>query len=651
MILKSLKLKDFRQFKGEQFIVFSDDPAQNVTVIMGDNGTGKTTLAQAFTWCLYGDTSFKDKILLCKATSSHMLPGQTEKVRAEVTLIHKNTEYTIISEQNYKKTEKIDKPIENVGQRSFTIMFKRNGQQEYVKPSQLDGRMKEILPEELARYFFFDGENIKAMGDELSQGKGTEFARAVKSLLGLDAFTAAIDHLKKTINSYKPDSGADLKIEQYNKQIDELDSRIERIEKRLEEIKQEEVPVSGKIGELQTLIDKNKASEQLAANKKKLLVRRDSLVASKSRNISELLSTFKQAPAYFSKKMMKDSLKQVQDAGKLDKAVPFVREETIKCLLERKRCICGTELSIGSDAYTELNNLFNFVPPKSIGDSINDFRNKCRDRVRSCETMFDSIEAKYADICSFDSDHADIEQEIIDIDNQLLGLDDVGKLQADLMRYKTQIRNLNDEVIKLNGDKRVMEAEKQRKEGELSTLALKDDHNRQIMIYKAYSQYMYDSLRVKYAEEEEKVRKKLEETVNEIFHNILGEGFTLKLNSKYDVEVVLNEIGGSSETSTAQNISIIFAFIAGVIKMARDSQKEEGGLLVSEPYPLVMDAPLSAFDKTRIQTVCDVLPKIAEQVIIFIKDADGEIAEEHLGNRIGSRLSFNSVSKVETYVS
>ncbi|MPM67755.1 hypothetical protein SDC9_114679 [bioreactor metagenome] len=85
--------------------------------------------------------------------------------------------------------------------------------------------------------------------------------------------------------------------------------------------------------------------------------------------------------------------------------------------------------------------------------------------------------------------------------------------------------------------------------------------------------------------------------------------------------------------------------------MARDSQNDDGGLLVSEPYPLVMDAPLSAFDKTRIQTVCDVLPKIAEQVIIFIKDADGEIAEEHLGGRIGSHLSFNAVSKVETYVS
>nr|WP_244966289.1 AAA family ATPase [Saccharibacillus endophyticus] len=645
-----MKLKDFRQFKGEQFITFADDPVQNVTVIMGDNGAGKTTLAQAFTWCLYGETSFKDKVLLCRSTSSQMLPGQLEKVRAELTLIHKNTEYTIISEQNYKKTDKIDKPVESVGQREATIIFKKDGQQEYVKTSQRDGRLKEILPEELARYFFFDGENIKDMGDDLSQGKGTEFARAVRSLLGLDAFTAAIDHLNKTIKSYKPNSGANLMIEQYNQQIEDLDKEIDKIEKRLEDIRKQEVPMDAKIIELQTLIEKNKASEQLAANRKKLLTRHEALEASKSRNIGELLSVFKQAPAYFSKKMMKDSLHLVQDAGKLDKSVPFVRAETIKYLLERNRCICGTELSIGSDTYAELNSLFNYVPPKSIGDSINDFRKKCRDRVRSCETMLESMEAKYADICSFDSEYEDVEQELIEIDKQLSSLDDVGKVQADLMRYKTELRNLDKEKDELNVKKGIKESEKQRKEKELSTLALQDKQNRQIMLYKAYAQYMYDSLRMKYEEEEAKVREKLEKTVNEIFHDILGEGFSLKLNSKYDVEVVLNEIGGSSETSTAQNISIIFAFIAGVIQMARDSQNDDVGLLVSEPYPLVMDAPLSAFDKTRIQTVCDVLPKIAEQVIIFIKDADGEIAEEHLGNRIGRRLSFNAVNKVETYV-
>ena len=82
--------------------------------------------------------------------------------------------------------------------------------------------------------------------------------------------------------------------------------------------------------------------------------------------------------------------------------------------------------------------------------------------------------------------------------------------------------------------------------------------------------------------------------------------------------------------------------------MARENRNSENKMLDSEPYPLVMDAPLSAFDKTRIKTVCDALPKVAEQVIIFIKDTDGEIAEEHMGAKVGQRYAFNKINEFET---
>jgi DNA sulfur modification protein DndD len=349
---------------------------------------------------------------------------------------------------------------------------------------------------------------------------------------------------------------------------------------------------------------------------------------------------------------MYDSLQLLKSANKTEKSVPFVNAETLKCLLDRKRCICGTELNPGSEPYIELADLFNYVPPKSIGDSITDFRQKCIERVRNCETMFTTFEEKYTDVCSFDGNYIDTQQDISDIESQLLGIDEegIGKMQADLMRFETHLRALTNEKLEKTGEKGGKTTELRYIESERDKLVLKDENNRRVMRYKAYAQYMYDKITKDYAQAEQKIRYELEGMVNNIFHSILGEGFTLKLTEKYDVEVSLSEHGGSSETSTAQNISIIFAFIAGVIQMARNSQKDESSLLVSEPYPLVMDAPLSSFDKTRIQNVCGILPKIAQQVIIFIKDADGNIAEEHLGSRIGKRLVFGAASKIETYI-
>ena len=194
MLLKSLKLKDFRQFKGEQEITFSTDPVRNVTVIMGENGSGKTTLAQAFTWCLYGDTDFDDKSMLCKATGQTMLPGNEEKVRVELALQHNNIDYLCIREQLYSKDN--SGSIRRHNQTTFKIAYKNaDGQREYVPDGETELRMKEILPKELSKYFFFDGERIGNMSKEIRKGKSAEFAQAVRSLLGLSAFQSALEHL------------------------------------------------------------------------------------------------------------------------------------------------------------------------------------------------------------------------------------------------------------------------------------------------------------------------------------------------------------------------------------------------------------------------------------------------------------------------
>ena len=64
MLINSITLENFRQYKGKNQIDFSTSPEKNVTIIIGDNTCGKTTLVQSFIWCLYGKADFKDKIVL-----------------------------------------------------------------------------------------------------------------------------------------------------------------------------------------------------------------------------------------------------------------------------------------------------------------------------------------------------------------------------------------------------------------------------------------------------------------------------------------------------------------------------------------------------------------------------------------------------------
>jgi DNA sulfur modification protein DndD len=182
---------------------------------------------------------------------------------------------------------------------------------------------------------------------------------------------------------------------------------------------------------------------------------------------------------------------------------------------------------------------------------------------------------------------------------------------------------------------------------------LLDDKNRAVETYIAYAEYMYEKLSGIYAEKEASVRHNLEKAINEIFESIFGGDFYLTLDEKYNVRVDARteiEFGDNVEASTSQSISVIFAFIAGIIILARAAEDGSENLISSEPYPLVMDAPLSAFDTKRIKTVCTTLPQIAEQVIIFIKDTDGILAEEHMGGKIGVRKEFRKKSTFQTEI-
>ena len=103
MLIKTLKMENFRQFRGKTQVDFSLDPEKNVTIILGDNTFGKTTLLQAFNWCFYGKVNFDQRpdFLLNYEVSEEMRNGDQQKVEVEITVLHDGIEYIITRSQRY----------------------------------------------------------------------------------------------------------------------------------------------------------------------------------------------------------------------------------------------------------------------------------------------------------------------------------------------------------------------------------------------------------------------------------------------------------------------------------------------------------------------------------------------------------------------
>ena len=664
MLLQSIKLTNFRQFRDEEIVFASGAGGKNVTIILGENGTGKTTFAQAFFWCLYGETEFSDKIIINRLVANKLLSGQSDKVTVELRLQHGENSYILTREQTYTKDNSGNVKGANT---VFDIMRRdKTGNTTTIKPTLRETEVNSILPKELSRYFFFDGERIERMSKEIStHKKATDFAEAVRSLLGLKGIEKAIQHLNggksSVVGSYEAsyDASSNAQIANLTRTIDECNEKIARMNSRIEELDQQielaQTRKAKKTEELKQYED----GEKLQIQKEKL--EREIAAAQRARSnmVKTICSDFLgNLSSYFSVWMTQKAMQLLKDRDFSGKDIPHMHGDTIEYLLRQKICICGTHLTEGSMAYEKVKSLIDFLPPKSLSSNISDFKKAAVRRVSAAQQtdLLEQIGEHLGIISQQEDDVINLTEELQAIEAKLSGDDvraKVRSINAEVQQCDKTIRSCSAERDKCISDRGDAQGRKERADTRRGELALLDENNKKTELYKDYAERIYRELVAFYNKSEREVRDKLQNTINEIFKQIYEGGLALTIDEKYHISVYADEIFGdqSVETSTAQSISVIFAFIAGIIKLARENRNaanESEKLLSSEPYPLVMDAPLSAFDKRRIKTVCTALPEVAEQVIIFIKDTDGDLAEEYMGDKIGSRHRFDKLNEFET---
>lgn len=660
MLLRSIELHNFRQFINEK-IDFSTDPERNVTLVIGDNGTGKTTFAQAFTWCLYGETDFSNKVMLNRIVAEKMTPDQKVTVKVVLALTHGDADYEIIRSQEYRKS--YSNKITGANTALNISRKNKNGGIKYLKPNECEFEIKKIIPKELAGYFFFDGERIEKMSKEIASGhKSSNFSNAVQNLTGLNATLTALEHLSTTRKNsvygkfneaYKGDS--DGKMQQLTKEIDALQAEIDRMTNRQSEIEDELSAARASKAKFEQDIKQFADGERLQNerdNLNKQLINARSL---RAQLVKRICKSFNEKMTNFlSLSLVLRSLDVVSHSDFSGKDIPEMHAKTIDFLLNRGTCICGTHLDPGTIPYNKVKELLEFLPPQSIGVTVGQFVKDSQSRFLQNGDMYEAISEQLGTISQQDDHISDLEDQIATISAQLDG-DDV---REQVKKLNAQIKSCDSIIAAREHEKRnitfslgAKDTEKKLKENSRAELSLLDKSNRKIEICKAYTERIYQELYAEYKSEEKRIRENLESSINEIFKTIYNGGLSLTIDERYNISVYVTDYEGDVETSTAQSIAVIFAFISAIIKMARENQRIRKDEAYSEPYPLVMDAPLSAFDKRRIKAICSAIPETAEQVIIFIKDTDGELAEEHLGAKVMTRHYFEKINEFETRLS
>lgn len=297
-----------------------------------------------------------------------------------------------------------------------------------MKKTLCEGEVKSILPKELSRYFFFDGERIEKMSKDISTGKkATDFAEAVKGLLGLNAMFSAIQHFNpriknSVINSYESSysAGSNTKIQEYTRTIEHCKEEIARIDARLEELENQIEQATSRKAEKVEEIKQYAEGEELQRQKEKLLQRIETAKASRSTVIKEISRSFNaNMSSFFSASLILRSLNFLSSKDFAGKDIPFMHAKTIEYLLKQKVCICGTHLDEGSVPYNKVKELIDFLPPQSISTTISDFKKESKRRANSRQDLFSDVRDKLAVISKQDEDLIELNDDLHAIEGKL----------------------------------------------------------------------------------------------------------------------------------------------------------------------------------------------------------------------------------------
>lgn len=651
MLLNSIKLKNFRQFKGEQEVNFSTDGSRNLTVLLGDNTAGKTTLIQAFRWGLYDSVNFKSKEkLLNSDVELNMRKGDVEDVSVTISLVHEGLEYHIERSQRFISYESGLAKKDSAPK--FTIHCMENCQFKRIK-DEYGNMIEKILPNELSDYFFFDGEKISNVSDKKN------LKEAVTSLMGLTPVKNMISHLNPKANdsvygelSKRLVSTGNKELPSLRKQEESLKNGIESDRDTLSRRELEKAAYDDAYFRALKALEENQIAVDKAYERTELDKKLKSHSTKLNTHINEVKSDFNNLNYHiFINPLMKKALDLISSVDMDDKGIPDMNSRSIDYILKRGYCICGTDLNVNKGAKDEIFKQKEFLPPQSIGTTIRDFTHQIKDNGEKLDYNFIIIKRSYGSIIETKSIIDEKTTMIEDIDEYLRKQPDVSDLETAYQNAKKNQKSISDNITDLKTRIKFNEENLKKISEDILKIVENDGVNDATLRQMEYVKVLYTRMINIYDSKSNRILENMNNTVKDVFSKMYHGKRDIDIDEEYRVHISVDK-SGKLDASTGLDVVKNFAFIAALLKLAKESINDEE--MQSEPYPMVMDAPFSNADAIHIANISKLLPDVAEQVIMMIMDKDwyhvNPVVKDHIGNvyRLNKLTESHTVIEVET---
>lgn len=659
MIIKSITLNNYRLYKGNNQISFKQDETKNIFLISGENGFGKTTFLHSLIWCLYGrlitevETEVRKDIanygyntFLKGNLNNEVLAefnGLSDKVKSQL----KGRGYTPENEHLKNITQysvAIDfgdvvipsLPCTSLQViRSYDMLFEKESVEILI-----DGVKNElaneigpevfindfILNKDIARFFFFDSEQIVALAETNTVSEKRRLCSAYNEVLGVRKYEDLkknIDNLRLRFRRKSSDTESRDRLLALLDRKEELESLVEdnnsntaSIEEQLKQLKTKDESL-----QLELMREGNSATTKEIQNLEQII----NSTRKKDEECKKQLSVFLDyAPFAITGKLLLETKNQLVEDNKTREARNF----------QLSRNLVVSELS------ADLTKLFDSTEMSSmlyahLKEQLEIIVSKYKNDVSDSDVMLALSENDYEEFMSvFSNITTTYKAEFSHL------ADDYKKNKLILDRNVRRLANIqnkeSDEIIKeLRKEKNAVEAEIHDKE-----IAIRSAHEKAGTLNQelATLSKQISELSKKVSLDDSDAKK--DSTAEQLSNELSAFLVSLKQDKKYSLErrikTVLNNlmhkedfIGRVEVVINGEDMDIDLYTVDDVLINKDSLSKGEQQLyatsilkaLVDESgiqFPVFIDSPLQKFDKSHAtKIITEFYPSISKQVVLF----------------------------------
>lgn len=208
MKLKRLSMHNFMPYKGDAVLEFPQDESRNTLIVFGDNMRGKTSLLNAIRWTFYGYAYGRH----LRKIPLHLLPNR-EAVNEGKWVMETRIEFEANGSQYDLRRVASMKNLVAKPERPEDIQVDTYMQKDgaALPGNEIDAEINQFSPEQVSRFFLFDGELLQEYEELLIEGSehGKKIKEEIEKVLGVPALTNGRDDIRAILKQAQKQQSAE----------------------------------------------------------------------------------------------------------------------------------------------------------------------------------------------------------------------------------------------------------------------------------------------------------------------------------------------------------------------------------------------------------------------------------------------------------